>query len=84
MSILLVSTKITIDKVGKKNIDNNFQFAIVSSGPYKELSKKYGQLKEDQAYEKQIKFNELKKKDEELQKYMAEKVRLDQEKVKLT
>lgn len=34
-----------IDKVGKKAIEYNFQVAIISSGPYKELNKKFYELK---------------------------------------
>lgn len=33
------------EKVGKKATEYNFQIAIISSAPYKELSRKYGQLK---------------------------------------
>ena len=41
-----------LEKIGKKAIEYNFQVAIISSAPYKELNKKFYELKEEQQREK--------------------------------
>ena len=74
---------ITAEKVGKKNGEYNFQMTIVSSGPYKELVKKFSIMKEQQSGEKQKKLNQLREKDDELRKFKIEKDRLEKEREKI-
>ena len=47
-----VSSVHYLEKIGKKAIEYNFQVAIISSAPYKELNKKFHELKEEQQREK--------------------------------
>lgn len=48
-----------LEKVGKKNTEYNYQIAIISSAPYKELNKKFNQVKEEQQREKEKRLKVL-------------------------
>lgn len=47
------------EKVTKKAAEYNYHLAIISSGPYKELNKKYLQLKEEQTRQKERRLQVL-------------------------